>query len=216
MLGQSRDHDVIQTELLPRLMRAGMPPDDSALPLGDLSEESAPRALLAASPGFQQTLLELLEHLVLYGDALEASGHDKQAAPSLCGRLNSWLKRIQHDARYFLDANWEERHRLRKRVKRLRYGMEFTHGALDPARLPRLQNALVSAQKALGQLNDLYVAAEYYRGAGAKHPSAMFALGWLAATQEHEARASSVALHALSQAGRFHPASAKGRSRKRG
>jgi len=58
-------------------------------------------------------------------------------------------------------------------------------------------------------LNDLYVAAEYYRGPGAKHPSAMFALGWLAATQEHEAKASFVALQELSKADRFHPTAGK-------
>ena len=213
VLGQARDLDVIQTELLPRLMQAGMPPDTAQATV-DRIEESTSRAQLAASPEFQQTLLDLLEHLVLYGDTLEKSGAGKRAAPLLCKRLNDWLDDIRRDAPRFLEAGWDDRHRMRKRVKRLRYGMEFAQGTLDPARLTPLRNALVSAQKALGQLNDLYVAAEYYRGAGARHPSAMFALGWLAATQGHEAHASQLALQALSKAGRFHPATTASGKRK--
>ncbi|NYT23886.1 CYTH and CHAD domain-containing protein [Alcaligenaceae bacterium] len=214
VLGQARDLDVIQTELLPRLMKAGMPPDATQAPI-DHSEESTQRARKVASPEFQQALLDLLEHLVLYGDALRTTGSKTDAAPLLCRRLNIWLERIRRDARSFVEASWDARHDLRKRVKRLRYGMEFSQGILDTTQLTPLRNALVSAQKALGQLNDLYVAAEYYRGPGAKHPSAMFALGWLAATQDHEAMASDLALQELSKAGRFQPVSGKNRKRKR-
>jgi len=214
VLGQARDQDVIQTELLPRLMQAGMPPDTTQAAI-DVHDEPATRALLVASPEFQGSLLDLLEHLVLYGDGLKSAGPGKRAAPVLGKRLDAWLDRIRQDSQRFLDANWDERHCLRKRVKRLRYGMEFTQGLMDPTRLTPLRNALVSAQKSLGHLNDLYVAAEYYRGDGAKHPSAMFALGWLAATQDHEVQASYVALQALSTAGRFPPAPSRaGQKRK--
>lgn len=217
ILGQARDLDVIQTELLPRLIQAGMPPNTTP-DISDTAPDAQARADLAGTPEFQQVLLDLLQHLVLYGDRLAGSSAlQKRAAPLLSKRLNSWLDDIKRKAPSFLDANWDERHRMRKRVKRLRYGMEFSQGALDSARLTPLRNALVSAQKALGQLNDLYVAAEYYRGAGAKHSSAMFALGWLAATQGHEAQASQMALHGLSKAGRFSPAATAkaGKSRRR-
>lgn len=215
ILGQARDLDVIENELLPRLIQAGMPPDTTQS-MVEVSDHSGERASLAASPEFQQTLLDLLEHLVLYGDAVSGNpALRKPAAPLLCKRLNGWLDAIRRKAPSFLEAHWDERHRVRKRVKRLRYGMEFAQGTLDPTRLTPLRNALVSAQKALGQLNDLYVAAEYYRGAGARHPSAMFALGWLAATQAHEAQASHMALQALSGAGRFSPASTRSRKTKK-
>jgi triphosphatase len=210
VLGQARDNDVIQTELLPRLMHAGMPPDTD-LPAKRSAGKAASLATLAASPDFQETLLDLLEYLVIYGDELESRGAGKRAAPMLCKQLNAWLDGIRKEVPLFLEAGWDDRHRMRKRVKRLRYGMEFAQGLLDQARLRPLANALVSAQKTLGQLNDLYIAAEYYRGPGAKHPSAMFALGWLAATQEHEARASQLALKQLAKAGRFHPAEGKRR-----
>lgn len=217
ILGQARDLDVIQTELLPRLIQAGMPPDTTQALPGDELNEPATRAELATSAEYQETLLDLLEHLVLYGDALATKTDlKKRAAPLLSKRLNSWLDRIRKQVPSFLEANWDDRHRMRKRVKRLRYGMEFAQGTLDTQRLAPLRNALVSAQKALGQLNDLYVAAEYYRGPGAKHPSAMFALGWLAATQGHEAHASQMALQTLAEAGRFSPAPEKARKPKRG
>lgn len=215
IFGQARDLDVIQTELLPRLIHAGMPPDTTQALSGN-PEDSATRADLATSVEYQETLFDLLEHLVLYGDALGKKNElKKRAAPVLSKRLNSWLDDIRKQVPLFLEANWDERHRMRKRVKRLRYGMEFAQGTLDTQRLAPLRNALVSAQKALGQLNDLYVAAEYYRGPGAKHPSAMFALGWLAATQSHEAHASQMALQTLSEAGRFTPAPEKTRKAKR-
>src|SRR5690606_40945881 len=136
-------------------------------------------------------------------------GGGEPAARALYKRLNAWLDRIRLQSANFLEADWDTRHLIRKRIKRLRYGMEFTQGLLDTQGVAPLRNALVSAQKSLGQLNDRYVAAEYYRGAGARHPSAMFALGWLAATQDHEARASATALQKLAEAGHFHAASAK-------
>ena len=215
VLGQARDQDVIQTELLPRLIQAGMPPDTNF----DISEGGLEaREGLTAKPEFQLVLLDLLEHLVLYGDHLaERHALNKPAAPYLSKRLNKWLDDIRRKSPFFLKADWDERHKMRKRVKRLRYGLEFSQGTLDTGGLPPLRNALVSAQKALGQLNDLYVAAEYYRGPGARHTSAMFALGWLAATQEHEAQASHMALEALSKAGQFRAAAApKPHKRKRG
>ena len=194
VLGQARDLDVIQTELLPRLIRAGMPPNTTPDIL-DTRDDSPTRTGMTGTPEFQLILLDLLEHLVLYGDRLAGDrALAKRAGPLLCKRLNTWLDDITRKAPLFLEAGWDERHLMRKRVKRLRYGLEFAQGTLDPASLAPLRNALVSAQKALGQLNDLYVAAEYYRGAGAKHSSAMFALGWLAATQSHEAQSSHMAL----------------------
>ena len=203
VLGQARDLDVIETELLPRLIHAGMPPDTSQS-ISAVQDASPARAKLAGTPEYQQTLLDLLEHLVIYGDELPKQRRlQKRAAPLLCKRLNQWLDDICHRTAGFIEADWDERHLVRKRVKRLRYGMEFSMGVLDSSSLGSLRNALMSAQKALGQLNDLYVAAEYYRGAGARHPSAMFALGWLAATQEHEAQASHLALKKLAKAGRF-------------
>lgn len=214
VLGQARDQDVIQTELLPRLIQAGMPPDTTEAILHP-SDEPAARARVAATPEFQQTLLDLLEYLVLYGDTLQETGDGKRAATLLSRRLNTWLDDIRRDTPRFLEATWDERHSMRKRVKRLRYGMEFAQGTLDTGRLSPLRSALVSAQKALGQLNDLYVAAEYYRGPGARHPSAMFALGWLAATQHHEAKASLLALQELGHAGRFRPADGRSGKKKR-
>lgn len=211
VLGQARDLDVIQTELLPRLIHAGMPPDTSE-GAPEAPDESPARARLAASSEYQGMLLDLLTHLVLYGDDLKNHPDlNRLAAPALCKRLNAWLEDIRKNAPGFPDAPWEERHRMRKHIKRLRYGMEFSQGVLNTQRLTPLRSALVSAQKALGQLNDLYVAAEYYRGAGAKHPSAMFALGWLAATQDHEVKASFLALTSLGKAGDFQPATRKSR-----
>src|SRR5690606_20680924 len=210
------EHDLLPARPPPRPIPGGKPPDPNG---SEASEGPAARARseLASRPQFQLLLLDLLEHLVLYGDQrAEHARLNRPAAPLLCKRLNKWLDDIRQSANGFVEAGWDERHRVRKRVKRLRYSMEFAQGTLEPTGLAPLRNALVTAQKALGQLNDLYVAAEFYRGPGAKHSSAMFALGWLAATQQHEAQASQMALQTLARAGHFKPATTGARKRKRG
>src|SRR5690606_21751682 len=66
--------------LLPRLMHAGMPPDTD-LPAKRSAGKAASLATLAASPDFQETLLDLLEYLVIYGDELESRGQASEPRP---------------------------------------------------------------------------------------------------------------------------------------
>jgi CHAD domain-containing protein len=78
----------------------------------------------------------------------------------------------------------EERHQLRKRIKRLRYAAELV-GSLWPQKpVQKFLRRLQKAQTPLGQLNDAVVALELYRALARQDPRAWFATGWLAARKE--------------------------------
>ena len=100
-------------------------------------------------------------------------------------RLQRWQTQVCADAARFAELDIEARHQLRKRLKRLRYGLEF-YGQLSPAR--RLRNTalkpLQHAQQVLGELNDLALAIDASRADLADNPPAWFALGWLSARQQ--------------------------------
>src|SRR3546814_2213138 len=84
---------------------------------------------LAASPGFQSFLLDLLERLL----AREASD-DADPEPTrsdalgkqLCKRLNTWLKQGGSSGEQCRQLPQEAQHGLRKAVKRLAYSLEFS------------------------------------------------------------------------------------------
>ena len=99
-------------------------------------------------------------------------------------RLQRWHTQVCADAARFAELDIEARHQLRKRLKRLRYGLEF-YSQLSPARRLRTHlKPLQQAQQVLGELNDLALAIEASRAELAGNPQAWFALGWLSARQQ--------------------------------
>src|SRR3546814_6040265 len=80
----------------------------------------------------------------------------------------------------------DEQHDLRKNVKRLRYGLEFSEAVLPKSRLRRVQRSLENVQDVVGELNDFYVAEASYRKHTETQPQAWFAVGWLKAKQERQ------------------------------
>lgn len=103
------------------------------------------------------------------------------AAEVLIGRLAAWHRQVRRAARRFATLDDEARHRLRKRVKRLRYALEFARRLFETKRHARLLDALTELQTRLGALNDNGVALQALRAAPAADPAVSFALGWLAA-----------------------------------
>ncbi|RYF67359.1 MAG: CHAD domain-containing protein, partial [Comamonadaceae bacterium] len=74
-------------------------------------------------------------------------------------------------------------HRLRKRLKRLRYVTEFLAPALQGGGA-RFLKRLKPAQKALGALNDEQVAEHLYRTIAEDDTKAWFGVGWLTARRK--------------------------------
>ncbi|MDY0745212.1 CHAD domain-containing protein [Paucibacter sp. R3-3] len=169
-LGEIRDRRIVDTELFPRLAQLGAPVP--AMPPGPSQQ-----ALAARLRGRDFTLLML---------DLQAFAHGPvpQDAPPLRPRavrrrLARFEARLRAEAADFPAADDSERHRLRKRFKRLRYGIELA-GSLLPRKKTRQRLArLKRVQDALGRLNDMAQAQRMFDGLGAA-----FAAGWAAGQKE--------------------------------
>jgi inorganic triphosphatase YgiF len=177
-LGGARDRDALRETVLPALAAVGAPLAD--LPPPDGAEEDL--CSVMREPGSTLLWLAILAHIHLDPGAAAAAD---PAAPPLRNQLATRLRRLHRqvmgDAPGFAGLGEAAQHRTRKRLKRLRYGVEFC-GALFPAKaLAGYLAVLRPAQDALGEANDLIVARTLFGALVAHDPRAWFTLGWLAA-----------------------------------
>lgn len=120
---------------------------------------------------------------VAEGHAAEVSAEPPPVPPIeklAARRLKRWHRQVRDDAKRFDSLDDEARHRLRKRMKRLRYAIEFTASLYPRKRVAAYLKRLRAAQEQLGHFNDVAVAADHYRRQLDSEPRAWFALGWLA------------------------------------
>ena len=168
-LGSARDRDALAQTLLPALHQAGA----AGLELPRIEAEPAAQAALRET----ETTLLWLQLLAFAA----GSGASEQAfAPAVSERLARLLKQVRRDAAQFGELDDTTRHRLRKRVKRLRYLSEFAAGLFRAKRVKRFLERLAPAQEALGAFNDVCVARALFEHAPPEDRMAVFALGWLA------------------------------------
>lgn len=97
--------------------------------------------------------------------------------------LQRLLRQLRRDALHVAQLDDAARHRLRRRIKRLRYLAELSAGLWPRRRLKRLLAELKAAQEPLGVLNDGSVALARCQALAASAPQAWFAVGWLRARQ---------------------------------
>ena len=189
-LGAARDQVVIEgefaAELQAALQAAGVAGDVPRAALRDDAE--VPAAVLRDSAS-QTLLLDLLAalHADDLVDAVVDGAAPIDAEPlreRLAARLNRWHRRAAADAKRYPELDDAGRHRLRKRVKRLRYALEFSAALFKPRELRRYLSALRAVQERLGAINDVVVAMEAFKHHRDTDPRAWFALGWLAARRE--------------------------------
>ena len=102
----------------------------------------------------------------------------------LATRLNRWHKRVAADARRYRALSDDDRHRLRKHVKRLRYALEFSATLFKPGKVRGYLKTLRAVQERLGAINDVVVAMDAFRNHRDIDPRAWFALGWLEARRQ--------------------------------
>ena len=190
-LGTARDRDALTAAVVPDLRGAGAPWVD----LPSTQDAIDPVALARSGP-FTQTVLGLL--------GLAASGSDASAAENApdftrlaVQRLDAWQRQVRRDAKCFDDLDDPARHRLRRRVKRLRYAAEFV-ASLHPSKaVARYLEGLEPVQDSLGRTNDVNVALALYRSMVDARPAAWFAVGRLSARRETLLVESSAALKAF-------------------
>jgi triphosphatase len=120
----------------------------------------------------------------------------------LARRLNRWHRDVVADVARFATLDETERHRLRKRAKRLRYAAEFAASLFPGRAVKRYLKPLRAMQVLLGDLNDVAVAIQGYRALPpAEGP--LFALGWLAARRDSLLAGSAEVLENFARARRF-------------
>ncbi len=204
LLGETRDGDVLASLWGPAvqaaLRAAGLEPAAvsdvaAAVPPSLATTNVNVVQIVQAAP--QQAMLAELARLIEQLAQPAARLRRRKAASSapqkppqtpllalLRRRLQRWQTQVCADAARFAELDIEARHQLRKRLKRLRYGLEF-YSQLVPARRSRSTlKPLQQAQQVLGELNDLALAISVSRAELANNPQAWFALGWLSAQQQ--------------------------------
>ncbi|MGZ5277304.1 MAG: CHAD domain-containing protein, partial [Caldimonas sp.] len=119
-------------------------------------------------------------------------------------RLDALHRQLRNGARTFEQASEEAQHRVRKRLKRLRYLAELVGTLYKPGRVERYIEVLGPAQDALGAHVDLLVGLALARQAAQRgDAAAWFNVGWLTAQLASSARQCRKALARAAKAGRF-------------
>jgi triphosphatase len=179
-LGAARDRSAIEQsmeeELGAAMAAAGM---HFKPPTPMLSDDAVEPSALVRSRAFQTLLLDLFEATQTPAIACEDDKLDLRAHAAK--RLARWHRKAAAGAKRFATLDDASRHRLRRRVKRLRYGVEFAGDLFGRKPVRRCVKRLRDLQDRLGRIVDVTVALDSFRRSGDDDPHALFAVGWLAA-----------------------------------
>ncbi|MCO5976768.1 CHAD domain-containing protein [Ideonella oryzae] len=192
-LGLQRDRDALAQGLLPALQAAGAPWTDALQPTGADVDVGAE----LRHPGFTRLLIALLAFVQTPG-GLPAGTADR---PSLRRWMRACLaplhKQVRRDAKAYAALDEAAHHRLRKRVKRLRYLLEMSASLWPAKALARHLAALREAQDALGSEHDQALAQALFAQAAEQEPRAWWAVGWLQAQRQTQGLRCDQVLQAL-------------------
>jgi len=177
-LGGSRDNQVLFNDLLPSLQAAGQP---ALMFEADTVQDDSGEVV--KDPLYQSWLLRMCEFVNTSPEAPLPPAAQVAPPPRvkkrLMAKLAKWQKKIIRDGVQFAQLEMQARHDLRKRVKKLRYAMQFADALLPVKGLNPYLKGLSQVQNILGDMNDLYTALEKFSLLRDSQPSAWFACGWI-------------------------------------
>ena len=188
-LGDYRDRSTVIATLRSRLAAAGSPepslrPPDAAPPepvevVRDKDFQCALLALMALT-------FEAPAHAGVETRVESAADHgvpgESKPIDRIRSRLGKLRRRLVADALSFETQPHDAQHRIRKRLKRLRYLAELVASLYAPSRVERYLAALRPAQDALGTHIDLIVGLGLAQDAARRGDArAWFNVGWLTA-----------------------------------
>ncbi len=191
-LGEARDQHALSASIAPALQRAGAPVVDAP-----------------SSPAPAQALQDLVRGMAFQGALIRLLGFAQASSPDIDGaqdgsgleyltrRLRKLAHQVTRGARRFEELPFSDQHRVRKRLKRLRYLAEFAAPAFDSRDVKDWMKRVSRAQDELGRHIDVVRAGERFAAMAPSDPGAWFAVGWLRAQQERSARASRKSLEHL-------------------
>ena len=179
--GMARDQQVLEASLLPTLRALQAPLVDLPAPV-----QPAPLAPLLQSPEVSLLVLDLLEFGHTLAPASRSVGvlepAEDQSLMDLAGTtLKALRRRVLRDVRQLTELEDARVHSLRKRLKRLRYSLDFLAPLLPERTTRHYLAGLQRTQDALGAWHDMTVAEALYRQAAGTDPRAWFAVGWTVA-----------------------------------
>ena len=183
-LGEYRDRKTVAASMQQQLAAAGSP--DPAL-LAEAAMHAIDPVAIVRDKAFQHALLDLLAFLLeptADGGAaeLDSDGDDMPPDRLVARHLDKLHDRIRRDAKRFEELDEPARHRVRKRLKRLRYLSELVAPLYKRGRVKRFLDTLEPAQDELGRYIDLVVATELAHEIVERGDArAWFNVGWLKA-----------------------------------
>ena len=185
-LGEFRDHGHLERDLLPKLQAVGGPALNLALSGTVVSSPGT----AVRTPVFQDVLLSLIGFA--HQTVPHLTGNDMSGRDAVGKILRTRLARLRSQAlkegKKFTELNETNQHRVRKRLKRLRYLSEFSAPFFKPRKLNAFVAALKPAQEALGVFNDELMALQALRKQAGADPRAWFGVGWLESRRAGNAR----------------------------
>ena len=178
-LGRHRDHGHLERDLQPQLVAAGGP----SVSFGQADSDIPDPGAVVRAPAFQDVLLCLigLAHRAGQNEPEKKSSAREPAKKVLRLRLKKLRSQALKDGKNFLVLDEADQHRVRKRLKRLRYLSEFSAPLFSARKLNAFIAALKPAQDALGLHNDQLMALQAYRRLATEDGRAWFGVGWLTA-----------------------------------
>lgn len=168
-VGHTRDRDMIAATFLPALQL----PDAPLMELIEVQNFQSPAEIIR-DKDIQAWLLDMVAWQLC-----AAPSTDDASCAVILPIINKWHARCVKGAMQFDTFSIEQRHRLRKQMKRLRYGLEFVEPLCKPTKFRAHAKVMSKAQEALGGYNDLHTALVYFRSIVSQKPEAWFAVGWL-------------------------------------
>ena len=195
VLGRQRDRSHVVMSVQPQIEAAGGP----ALDMRSASNvDMADLATALRSPTFQDALLGLIG-FVQGNHAAGESLDPKAAKKALRLRLKKLRAQVVKDGDKFMSLDEALQHRVRKRLKRLRYLAEFALPLFSADKVKKFVAGLKPAQDALGLYNDELMALAAYRALADTDEKAWFGAGWLTARHQPNALGCQHDLEALAQ-----------------
>jgi CHAD domain-containing protein len=174
-LGNYRDLNFLDEKLAPSLQAVQAP----VMHLSTVADLPHPKILLRQ----QKFQLFLISTLMLVVSLERLDSNIKLLKPLILQELDKIHKDTHKVAKKFMEIEDEERHKLRKKLKRLRYSLEFFKDLCDSSRYKSYLKKLEKVADFLGQYNDICVALDRVEVLIQKDANILFAQGWLKAEQ---------------------------------
>ena len=181
IFGQYRNNDYVTNVLNPILLSLG----GSEIKLGDTEGLSNP-AHITRDKDFQLLLIELMSVGLSQSASIDRPVVDKKNNESaviirktVTKKLNKRFQFITDQAPKFSDLPDEDIHLLRKKMKFIRYSLEFFKDFCIRKIYSNFYKTITTTLDNFGLFNDICVTIDRIEGSAQKDPNILFALSWL-------------------------------------